>query len=179
MRGGSRADTDRQAAIEEWVEQYADRVYRLAFALLGDRVQAEDASQDSLFHIARWCLSHPAFVPTDAWVYQVTRNAVRDLARRRPPRTVPLEEFHWVERQDDRQVERLDVARALAALPDADREVLVFFYFLDLTTLEVAEVLHISPTAARIRLSRARKRFKHAFEPSDAMGIPGRKEGKQ
>lgn len=151
----------------------------MACALLGDRVQAEDASQDSLFHIARWCLAHPAFVPTDAWVYQVTRNAVRDLARRRPPRSQPLEEFHWVERNDDGQVERLDVARALAALPDSDREVLVFFYFLDLSTAEVADVLHISPTAVRIRLSRARKRFKKAFEVSDSIETPVKKEGKQ
>ncbi|MDA8207200.1 MAG: sigma-70 family RNA polymerase sigma factor [Thermaerobacter sp.] len=155
--------TDAGSAAEAWVQQYADRVFRLAYALVGERTRAEDAAQDSLFHIARWCLNHPQFEPTDAWVYQVTRNAVRDQARRWPRATVPLDE-RMVASMDDAGVERLDVARALHALADRDREVLVFFYFLDLTTEEVAQVLKISPTAARIRLSRARKRFKAAFE---------------
>lgn len=150
-------------AAETWVEQYADRVFRLAHALVGERTRAEDAAQESLYNIARWCLNHPEFTPTDAWVYQVTRNAVRDQARRWPQATVPLDEG-LASAAVDPGVERLDVARALTALSDHDREVLVFFYFLDLTTEEVAQVLKISPTAVRIRLSRARKRFKVVFE---------------
>ncbi|MCL5116327.1 MAG: sigma-70 family RNA polymerase sigma factor [Firmicutes bacterium] len=162
---------DRREVVAEWASQYADRVFRLAYALIGDRLQAEDAAQESLYHIARWCLSHPDFTPTDPWVYQVTRNSVRDLMRRQPPATVPLDESAAVgDNREDFRVDRLDVARALAQLSDPDREVLVFFYFLDLSTKEVAEVLKISPTAARIRLSRARKRFKEAFLAVDAKG---------
>lgn len=153
-----------QDAVERWIAQYADRVFRLALALTQDRTQAEDAAQESLFHIARWCLNHPEFSPTDPWVYQVTRNAVRDLARRQSLRTVPLDDSVPWDGREEQRVDRLDVAHALAALADQDREVLVFYYFLDLSTKEVAEVLKISPTAARIRLSRARKRFKQVFE---------------
>lgn len=160
--------TDRHQRVETWVTQYKDRVYRLAFTLLGDVTAAEDAAQESLYHMARWCLSHPEFTPTDPWVWQVTRNAVRDLARRQPPKTVPLEESMAVENPEESGLERLDVARALARLNQTDREILVFFYFMDLSGQEVARVLGISPTAARIRLSRARKRFKAVFE----MAVP-------
>jgi len=155
--------TTRHELVERWIIDYADRVFRLAYALIGERTRAEDAAQESLYHIARWCLSHPEFTPTDAWVYQVTRNAVRDMGRRHTVPTVMLDEGQLSDSPEDRDVDRLDVARTLALLSPRDREVLVGFYFLDLSTAEVAQMLGISPTAVRIRLSRARSRFRHAF----------------
>jgi DNA-directed RNA polymerase specialized sigma24 family protein len=77
--------TDPRDVAQAWVQQYADRVFRLTYALIGERTRAEDAAQDSLYHIARWLMHHPDFRPTDSWVYQVTRNAVRDLARHAAP----------------------------------------------------------------------------------------------
>ncbi len=165
--------TDPREAAEIWVERYADQVFRLAYALTGERTRAEDASQDSLYHIARWCLSHPDFTPTDAWVYQVTRNAVRDLVRRLAPPTVPWEDYqsaHEDQTADDRQAERLDVARALRRLSNSDREVLVFFYYLDLSTKEIAAVMKVSETAVRIRLTRARARFRQVFDTGHGEG---------
>lgn len=159
--------TDPHEVAEAWVNRYADRVFRLACALVGERTRAEDAAQDSLYHIARWCLYHPEFQPTDQWVYQVTRNAVRDVQRRLPPPSVPLEDYHVVDRPQDGWQERLDVADALGRLSTSDREVLVLFYYLDLTTKDMARTLSISETAVRIRLSRARRKFRAAFERDD------------
>ncbi len=156
--------TDPRDVAQAWVQQYADRVFRLAYALLGERIQAEDAAQESLYHIARWCLRHPEFQVTDAWVYQVTRNAVRDLVRSAPPAGVVLTDEHGSDGSDEPPLERIDVERALARLASRDREVLVLFYYLDLSTKEMAGVLRISETAVRIRLSRARQKFKTIFE---------------
>ncbi len=156
--------TDPHEVAEAWVNRYADRVFRLAYALVGERTRAEDAAQDSLYHIARWCLYHPEFQPTDQWVHQVTRNAVRDMQRRLPPPSVPLEAYHAVDRPQEDWPERLDVAQALGRLPASDREVLVLFYYLDLTTRDMARTMNISETAVRIRLSRARRKFRVVFE---------------
>lgn len=158
--------TDPHDAAEVWVEHYADRVFRLAYALTQERTRAEDVAQESLYHIARWCRYHPEFTPTDSWVYQVTRNAWRDWARRMPPSAVPLEVHHAVDRPEDQSVERLDVARALDQLSDGEREVLIFFYYLDLSTKDMARTMNITETAVRIRLSRARKKFRTIFEGS-------------
>ncbi|NMP23470.1 sigma-70 family RNA polymerase sigma factor [Sulfobacillus harzensis] len=167
---------ERRQVVESWLVQYKDRVFRLAFTLLGNKEAAEDAAQEALYHIARWCLEHPDFEITAPWVWQVTRNAVRDLARRTPPAAVPLDDTLLGGQAADFGEDRIDVARALVQLSDADREVLVFFYFLDLSTREVAQVLGITATAARIRLSRARKRFKAAYQ--EARGdVQGEGEG--
>lgn len=155
---------DPHTAAQLWVHRYADRVFRLAYALTGERTRAEDAAQESLYHIARWVMGHPDFEPSDAWIYQVTRNAVRDLVRGLPPPTVSWDETHLGETSEEQRVERLDVQWALNQLPTADREVLVLAYYLDLSGRDVAQVLNISETAVRIRLSRARKKFRAIFE---------------
>lgn len=158
---------ERRQVVEAWLLHYKDRVYRLAFTLLGNHEAAQDAAQEAFYHMARWCFQHEEFEPTDAWVWQVTRNAVRDMARRAPPKTVSLDDTMLAADSSEMGIEvRLDVARALTQLSEGDREVLVFYYFLDLSGQEVAAVLGISPTAARIRLSRARRRFKSAYEGS-------------
>lgn len=154
---------DRHDLVDRWVADYADRVFRLAYALLGNKTAAEDAAQESLLHIARWCLSHDGFTPTQAWVYQVTRNVVRDLGRRREILTVPLTDERTSD-GDELIITRLDVAHTLKALPQHAREVLVLYYFLDLSSREVARILGISHTAARIRLSRARTAFRNRYE---------------
>jgi RNA polymerase sigma-70 factor (ECF subfamily) len=164
--------TDPRDVAQAWVQQYADRVFRLTYALIGERTRAEDAAQDSLYHIARWLMHHPDFRPTDAWVYQVTRNAVRDLARHAAPPTVPLEESQAAESKEDQRVERMDVKRALEQLPDSDREILVFSYYLDLSTKEMARILSTSEAAVRIRLTRARKKFRQVFESEAAQPWP-------
>lgn len=158
--------------VHTWVHHYADRVFRLSYALTGERTRAEDAAQESLYHMARWLMHHPDFEPTDPWVYQVTRNAVRDLGRRAPPPTLPLDEMLAAESTEERRVDRLDVQWALQQLLPSDREVLVLCYYLDLSTQAMAKILNSSETAVRIRLTRARKKFRRVFESGRAGPLP-------
>jgi RNA polymerase sigma-70 factor (ECF subfamily) len=62
---------------------------------------------------------------------------------------------------------RADVARAFAALSDADAEVLSLVAWDGLTGKEAAGVLGISPTAFSVRLARARSRLHGHLEPCD------------
>jgi RNA polymerase sigma-70 factor (ECF subfamily) len=57
-----------------------------------------------------------------------------------------------------------EVARALRELPPADRELLLLVAWEELTPARAAEALGISPTACRVRLHRARRRFARALE---------------
>ncbi|MFP3608455.1 RNA polymerase sigma factor, partial [Paraburkholderia sp. SIMBA_053] len=53
------------------------------------------------------------------------------------------------------------VRRALRRLPEADRELLYMAYWEELSRVEIAAILGISAIAVRIRLMRARERFRH------------------
>jgi RNA polymerase sigma-70 factor (ECF subfamily) len=55
--------------------------------------------------------------------------------------------------------EEPELAAALAALPEADREVLVLWAWEQLEPREIATVLQITPNAVSVRLSRAKKKL--------------------
>ena len=62
---------------------------------------------------------------------------------------------------------RADLAEALAQLPPQDREVLLLAAWEGLTSNEVATVLGIRASAARVRLHRARKRLRATLATHD------------
>jgi RNA polymerase sigma-70 factor, ECF subfamily len=62
------------------------------------------------------------------------------------------------------------VQDALAALDPHDREVLLLVEWEGLTPTEVAAVLHRPPVAVRVRLHRARRRFRDAYEAQTVAG---------
>jgi RNA polymerase sigma-70 factor (ECF subfamily) len=64
----------------------------------------------------------------------------------------------------DQVTERMGVLRALAALGEDDREILVLVAWHDLSPKEAAKVIGCSSAAFRVRLHRARKRLKQAME---------------
>lgn len=66
------------------------------------------------------------------------------------------------------------IDRSLAALSTADREVLLLVAWEDLTPTQAARSLGIRPSAFRVRLHRARRRFKKTFEtPTSQATKPG------
>src|SRR6059036_1625921 len=95
-------------------EEYAARLYAVAYRLLGNRADAEDAVQRALLkafearasYAPRWALS--------TWLYRVLTNVcIDELRRRRPvPEPPPGQGEHVTG-----GVERLDLARALGAVP--------------------------------------------------------------
>lgn len=69
-----------------------------------------------------------------------------------------------------------DLSRALAQIPELDREILVLRHFEELTNAEVAAVLALSPTAASNRYVRALRRLRTVMrktgEGSDPTDVP-------
>jgi RNA polymerase sigma-70 factor (ECF subfamily) len=122
-----------------------DRAYRLAGILLGDRHEAEDATQDAL--IRAWqsagTLRDPAGF--QAWFDRILVNICRDRLRRR--RRIPFISIDPEDATADRRdpfravLERDHVVRALAHVSPDERLVLVLHYWADLTLDGVAERL--------------------------------------
>ena len=117
-----------------------DRVYRMTFASLGNRTDAEDATAETyeraLRSIARFRGDDEQMT---AWLYGIARNVVREFRRDRDRSHQPLPEGDHDDIADDHQSiqeSNPDIARALYRLPVAQREVLE----LRLAGLKVREV---------------------------------------
>jgi RNA polymerase sigma-70 factor, ECF subfamily len=75
-------------AFEMIIRTYSRALFAIAYGILQNREEAEDAVQDALVKAwkSRWRVRDPEKFP--AWLCMVTRHRARDAFRRR--RTVPL-----------------------------------------------------------------------------------------
>jgi len=106
------------------------------------------------------------------WLITTARNLLHEeyRSRRRSDLVAPTE----MEELDSREVPDLElrslepeVDRALALMSPTDRETLLLIAWEDLTPSEAAESLGVSSTAFRVRLHRARRKFKRLYAGSD------------
>lgn len=114
------------------------------------------------------------------WLYGVAHRVVanqrRGLRRRGRLGSALLAELHAAGRDGDGDFtgwveQSVAVQAALGALSVIDREVLQLVGWEQLTPVEVARVLEITPAAARVRLSRARAHLAKLL-PSDLRSVP-------
>jgi len=143
----------------------APRLIAYALARTGCRRTAEDIAQDALTALVRrWRHVGPPESP-DAYVFAIARRRVgRAIIRR--ALTMPLEMIRGVAADEpavdqsyEQRAELAIVMRALRALPRADREALLLRLVGELPFTEIAVLMHTSPAAVKMRISRARRRL--------------------
>lgn len=161
------------SAFEVLVRTHQAAVCATAYAVLRDRGRAEEIAQDAFLIAWRDLPSLAAPPALPAWICGIARNLARNAARKRTeaPMAVSTPEPVAPTTPLDRALtaEQLDLAnRALGALDEADREVLVLYYAADESTAAVAAALAIPEPTARKRLSRTRARLRDALASVEA-----------
>jgi RNA polymerase sigma-70 factor (ECF subfamily) len=142
------------SAFDEMFPELFRSGYRVAYRLLGSREDAADCAQEAC---ARACADWPKLTRSGSplpWVVRVSSNLAIDRwrrARRTRDRgaSSALAVF-------DPDPERLDLYRALDALPRRQRDVLVLRHLADLSEAAVAELLGCSVGTVKSNASRAR-----------------------
>ncbi|MFB4279364.1 RNA polymerase sigma factor [Nonomuraea sp. MTCD27] len=150
-------------------DECRQRVWAYVVSRAGRQVADEVVSET--FAIA-WRRLDDVPEPALPWLLGVARNVLRDNVRAEVRREALAAELRaWTEGDvADQVTERLGVLRALAALPEDDREILVLVAWHGLSPKEAARVIGCSSAAYRVRLHRARKRLRQAME---AVSDPG------
>lgn len=138
------------------------RLRRYARALVSERAAADDLVQDTLERA--WSKLHLYRHGTDlrAWLFTVMHNVhVNQVRAARPTATLEDDMPELAQRavQGDALLVR-DLERAIAALPAAQREVLLLVALEDLSYEETARVLGIPIGTVMSRLARARERVR-------------------
>jgi RNA polymerase sigma-70 factor (ECF subfamily) len=149
--------------FERIVREFQDKIFRLAFSMLGDRAAAEETAQDVLFRVWKGLPRFRAESSLSTWIYSITRNACLTARTRGGPRAVSLEE-PAARREAER---RVAAGWPTAAPPDADglldrlpakyRHVVALFYMQEKSYDEVARMLGLPMGTVKTYLFRARK----------------------
>lgn len=157
-------------AISALVRQFQDMAVGYAWSLLGDFHLAEDAAQDAFIQVLVDLdnLREPAAF--GGWLRRIVFKYCDRRTRTSRLPTVPLEGVVEQMTADVTQASALDsleqaetanvVRRAIAALPDAQREAVTLFYIGERSQAQVAAFLDITEGTVRKRLHDARKTLK-------------------
>jgi len=157
------------AAVNEMVSRKLPRLLALASRILGDADEAKDVAQESFLRIwrqaANWRSGEARF---DTWLHRVVLNLCHDRLRKRKERPLeddePGNELVDSAPRPDEQLEATarseQMAAALAALPDRQREAIVLQYYQELSNIEAAALMNISVDALESLLSRARRNLR-------------------
>jgi len=154
---------DEQFVAEAFHASYRRLVGQM-FVLCGDLGTAEDVVQEAFVRALDHVRSFRRTDNPEAWLSRVAINLQRSRWRRMK-RYAGLEP-RLVERPvpDDLSAESLDLMKELAALPAAQREVVVLHHLADLPVHEIAAILGVSVGTVKSRLSRARLALAHALD---------------
>ncbi len=166
-----RGNTD---AFRSVLERYHGLVFRLALSSLGNREEAEEASQEIFLKAFRSLKSfriEKRFLP---WLYSIASNhlktravrirrvesgLVRDVQERVPTRPEDDPQAHALREQS-----LAEVKNAVAALPLTLREVVRLYYFEAMSAEQVGSLLGLGSENVKSRLLRGRRKLKELLE---------------
>lgn len=157
------------AEIEAVYQDQGRALWALFYAQCSNPERAYDALQEAFARLQEQ--NGASIRDVRAWLLQVGRNWLRDVARRQRVAARSSEHLDRLasgEEAADARLERQElqeqVRAALAGLREEDREVLVLRYALGWSSHRMSEVLNASAAAIDMRLSRARNRLAERLE---------------
>lgn len=153
-------------AFDRLMIETQERVMGLAWRVLGSREDAKDACQEVFLRVYRHLHRFRPEYDFHGWLYRITVNVCRDMARRR--RRAPVAHHEPAEpggppaaEQELLQSERWNrLLEALAGLPSRERAALVLRDLEGLTSEQVARVLGSRPATVRGYVASARMRIR-------------------
>ena len=169
LRRCSRGDS---AALSELVRCYKDRIFRLAFRMLGDPSAAEEAAARTFTKLWTRAGQWRGEARAGTWIYRVAVRTILDVRRHerrwnsipilrlrllRDPRPCPAAQ---TERREVEERRNALIQTALSRLREEDRALVHLFYFEGRSLGEIEVILGVPRANLKMRLARARDKLR-------------------
>ena len=164
-------------AFGEIVRRWERRIYALAYGILGREDEARDAAQETFVAAYRNLSNFRGDAKVSSWLHRIAVNQC--VTRQRRAKVRGEISFEFVQDEGREQFAAADgspanvteegqraeaVRRAVAALPQELREVVVLKEFEDLTFQEIADALGVPLSTVKSRLYTALKQLRMRLE---------------
>ena len=162
----ARARAGDAEAFGELYDQHAAGMYRYALYILGSQCAAQDAVQEAALSAFRSVRSLRDPESFRAWLFRILANQCkRQLRGNYTAQTVSLEDQFAELAADDAPLGlALELRQSLAALPGAERDVLLLSILEGYNSNEIGRILGLPPGTVRSKRSRALARLRKEIQ---------------
>lgn len=151
---------NKEEAYDELINLYGNKLLRTCFLINKDEKEAEDIVQETFIKVFRSIKSFKGTSSLYTWIYRILQNTIKDRYKNKIL-TTPYEDYEASEYNMENIVIDKENRRILKDELDKInfiyKQVLVLFYFDDLSIKEISEVLDEKEGTVKSKLSRGRK----------------------
>jgi len=152
-------------AYEELMCRHQKKVYGLCLKTVGYAEDAEDITQEVMLKVFHSLKGFAGSSKVTTWLYSIASNACLDHLRKHQRAAIfsaPMYEGEQIAVHDAVD-DRIQVTKALSCLEEQERLIINLRYTVGLTLDEIAEVLTIKSSAAKMRFYRAMEKLRIAL----------------
>ena len=159
-----------RAAFAQLVDRWQTRLINFFYRATGNRADAEDLAQETFIELNRAAARYEAQGTFNAFIFTLARRRLIDSYRkksRRPLEFVDPGDYFMQSQPDERDQSReIEEAfhRALAALPDNQRNAILMRQQQELSYEEIAQALEASVSAVKTWIHRARNHLRQELK---------------
>ena len=168
-------------AFCQLAEHYQQGVHNLCYRMLGNRQEAEDASQEVFWRAYKALHRYDQERSFQTWLLSIASHYCIDLHRKRKLTLISIDQpFEETFQDNSPTPERAfaqsehtnNIEELVATLKPTDRAAVVLRYWYDMSEKEIADSLSLSISAVKSRLFRARKQLAENFHTAAALQEP-------
>ena len=165
-------DRRRPDCFSKLYDRYAPKVFGKCLALLKDRAEAEDATQEIFVKIFSKLATFDERSKFSTWLYSITYNLCIDrLRKRKKERELFSDELEQagekVDEVDDRELLEMEFERlkeVLERIPEGDKMLLLMKYLDGMQIKEIAFSLGKTESAIKMRIKRAKLKARRVYD---------------
>ncbi|HSG40619.1 MAG TPA: sigma-70 family RNA polymerase sigma factor [Thermoanaerobaculia bacterium] len=174
-----RAQGGDSEAFRVLVERYSQRLFRVAWRILGEEASAEDAVQEAFLRAYRALPRFDARSQFGTWLHRIAANTAIEILRKRQRQRpegqeqadAPSSEPGPDRRALSQEVDRA-VREALSGLSPLERAAFVLRHYEERSIAEVCDTLGLRESAGKQAVFRAVKKLRRVLEPLTSRRAP-------
>jgi len=165
----------KESLLESLIEDYGTELKRVAFLYVKDQALAEDIIQEVFISCYHHLDSFRQESSYKTWLMRITINKSKDALKRWSFRNFiskaeiepEVLEQNTPESATVTGMEKKELIQEVLKLPIKLREVIILFYYKDLSVEEISAILQLNENTIKTRLFRAREKLKLKLERSE------------
>lgn len=157
------------------IDEYKVKILRVCYPYTKDLYEAEDLSQEVFMTIFKNIKNFKGKCSLSTYIYRISISRCLDYKRKKSIKEFLVDTFKIDKpAPSEDNIEKNYIRDCIKKLPPRLKEVVVLYYYSDLTQKEIGAILNISEKAVEGRIYRAKEKLKIEFQKGE--GLTWRRE---